>query len=127
MNDEPLLQAGRGRKRSMDEVNDGEGTSDEVSDNNFFTVTAVKQVKVKEFNTTGMDYTIQFTDTFAHLELSGFHDQLHEVFESLLNAIITKDIPAHDQVRFVYCDHLSLNTPSLFLSCLFLVLQQNAF
>ena len=100
MGDEPLLQMGRGQKRSIDEVNDGEGTSDEVSNNNFFTMTDVKQVKVKKFKTTGMDYTVQFTDTFAHLELSEFHDRLHEIFESLLNAT-TKDIPAHDQVRFV--------------------------
>ena len=54
-------------------------------------MTDVKQVKVKI-----MDYMVQFTDTFAHLELSEFH----EIFESLLN-VITKDIPAHDQVRFV--------------------------
>ena len=44
MNDEPLLQTGRGRKRSIDEVNDGARTSDEVS-NNFFTMTDVKQVR----------------------------------------------------------------------------------
>ena len=75
MNDaenEPPLQAGRGQKRSIDEVNDGARTFDEVSNNNFFTMTDVKQVKVKKFNTTGMDYTVQFTDTFAHLELSEF-------------------------------------------------------
>ena len=29
--DEPFLQVGRGQKRSIDEVNDGAGTSDEVS------------------------------------------------------------------------------------------------
>ena len=33
-------------------ANDGAGTSDEVSGNNFFTMTDVKQVKVKKFNTT---------------------------------------------------------------------------
>ena len=98
--DEPLLQTGRGQKRSIDEVNDGAGTSDEVSNDNFITMTDVKQVKVKKFNTTGMDYTVQFRDKFAHLELFEFHDRLHEIFESLLNAF-TKDIPAHDQVRFV--------------------------
>ena len=63
-------------------------------------MTDVKQVRVKKFNATGMDYIVQFTDMFAHLELSEFHDQLHEIFERLLNAV-TKDIPAHDQVRFV--------------------------
>jgi hypothetical protein len=67
--DEPLLQVGRGQKRSMDEVNDGAGTSEQVSDN-FFTLANVKQVKVKKFSTTGMDYTVQFMDTFAQLELS---------------------------------------------------------
>ena len=100
MKDEPQQQVGRGQKRSINEVNDGEEKSDEVSDNNFFIVTDVKQVKVKKFSTTGMDYIVQFTDTFAHLELSEFHDRLHEIFKSLLN-VITKDIPAHDQVRFV--------------------------
>ena len=76
--DEPLLQVGRGQKRSIDEANDGAGTSDEVSGNTFFTMTNVKQVKVKKFNTTGVDYTVQFTDMFAHLELSEFHNRLHE-------------------------------------------------
>jgi hypothetical protein len=84
---------GRGEKRSIDEVNDS--ATDEVSDN-FFTVTNVKQVKVKKFGTTGVDYTVQFTDTFAHLELSQFHDRL----DGILNTI-TQDIPEHDQVRFV--------------------------
>jgi hypothetical protein len=88
---------GRGEKRSIDEVN-GSAT-DEVSDN-VFTVTNIKQVKVKKFSTTGVDYTVQFTDTFAHLKLSQFHDRLHGIFESILNTI-TPDIPEHDQVRFV--------------------------
>ena len=44
MKDEPQLQVGRGQKRFINEVNDGEEKSDEVSDNNFFTVTDVKQV-----------------------------------------------------------------------------------
>ena len=96
-NDDPLLQMGRGEKRSIDEVDDG--ATDEVSDN-FFTVTNVKQVKVKKFSTTGVDYTVQFTDMFAHLELSQFHNRLHGIFESILNTI-TRDIPEHDQVRFV--------------------------
>ena len=54
--DEPLLQVGRGQKRSIDKANDGAGTSDEVSGNNFFTMTDVKQVKGKKFNTTGVNY-----------------------------------------------------------------------
>ena len=60
----------------------------------------VKQVKVKKFNATGMDYTVQFLDTFAHLELSQYHDRLHDIFESLLNTV-TQDIPMQDQIRYV--------------------------
>jgi hypothetical protein len=43
---EPLLQVGCGQKRFCDEMNDG--ATDEVSDN-YFTVTNVKQVKIKQF------------------------------------------------------------------------------
>jgi hypothetical protein len=42
--DEPLLQVGRAQKRSIDEVNDGAGTSEQVSDN-FFTVSNVKGIQ----------------------------------------------------------------------------------
>ena len=103
--DESLLQYGRGQKRSHDEMNDG--ASDEVSDN-FFTVSDEKQVNVRKFKTKGMSYTIDFMDTFAHLELSQFHDRLHEIFQRVFDRV-TRDIPSHDQVRFVYI-RLSLNT-----------------
>jgi hypothetical protein len=54
-NDELVLQVGCGQKSSYDEMNDG--ATDEVSDN-YFTVTNVKQVKVKKFRINGLDYTI---------------------------------------------------------------------
>jgi hypothetical protein len=98
------LQSGRGEKRSIDEVN--EGTSEQVSESNYFTVMKAKQVRVKKFRTTGTDYTVRFTNTFANMELSQYHNQLHEIFESLLNNVI-KDVPENDQVRFV------LQTPQL--------------
>ena len=56
MDSEPVVQSGRGEKRAADET--GEGTSEQVSESNYFTVTNVKQVKVKMFRTTGTDYTI---------------------------------------------------------------------
>ena len=87
------LQSGRGEKRSIDEVN--EGTSEQVSENNYFTVMKAKQVRVKKFRTTGTDYTVRFTNTFANMELSQYHKQLHEIFESLLNNVI-KDVPEND-------------------------------
>jgi hypothetical protein len=96
MNDESLIQqVGRGQKRSSEEMSG----DDEVRDN-FFTVNGIKQVNVKKFKTTGTNYTIQFTDTFSHLELSQFHDRLHEIFQSVLDRV-THDIPSYDQVRFV--------------------------
>ena len=98
--DGPLVQSGRGEKRSIDEVNEGASTSEQVSENNYFTVTNVRQVQVKKFRTTGTDYTVRFTNTFANMELSQYHERLHEIFESLLNTVI-EDIPENDQVRFV--------------------------
>jgi hypothetical protein len=101
--DEP--QVGRGQKRSFEETNDDnepgqEGSyENEVSDN-VFTVQSVKQVNVKKFKTTGMDYHIQFTNAFANVELSEYHERLHEIFQSLLNEV-TQGVPPHDQVRFV--------------------------
>ena len=89
------LQSGRGEKRSIDE-----STSEQVSESNYFTVMKAKQVRVKKFRTTGTDYTVRFTNTFANMELSQYHNQLHGIFESLLNNVI-KDVPENDQVRFV--------------------------
>ncbi len=84
----------------------------------FFTLTNYKQVNVKKFSTTGVDYTVQFTNTFANLELSQYHDRLHEIFESLLNRV-TSGISMHDQVDFVLCCiRLSLTILFLFLLCL---------
>jgi hypothetical protein len=100
MLDDDLMQFGRGQKRPVNEVNDGASTSNEVSDSDFFTLTNYKQVNVRKFSTTGVDYTVQFTNTFANLELSQYHNRLHEIFESLLSRV-TSDISMNDQVRFV--------------------------
>ena len=81
-------------------MNEGASTSEQVSENNYFTVANVRQVRVKKFKTTGTDYTVRFTNTFANMELSQYHGQLHKIFESLLDAVI-EDVPENDQVRFV--------------------------
>ena len=68
------------------------------------------------FNMTGMDYTIQFADKFAHIKLSQYHNRFREIFESLLNTVM-QDIPVgDDQVHFVPRWPL-LEPPFLFLSC----------
>ena len=95
-NDEPCSQTGRGEKRSHDEMSDE--PSDKVGD--FVTLTGVKQVNVKKFRTTGVDYTFRFTDSFASQELSQYHNRLHEIFQNVLDTI-TRDVPEHDQTRFV--------------------------
>ena len=71
MDDEPLIQEGFGKKRSYDEMRDDDsGISTEVRDDKtYFVVTDLKQVRVRRFATTGLDYTIKFTDTLANLEL----------------------------------------------------------
>jgi hypothetical protein len=37
---------------------------------------------------------------FANIELSQFHERLHEIFTSLLSEVV-EDVPENDQVRFV--------------------------
>ena len=110
--DEP--QVGRGQKRSFEETNDDNEPGqegNEVSDN-IFTVQSVKQVNVKKFKTTGMDYRILFTNAFENVELSEYHERLHEIFQSLLNEV-THGVPPHDQVRFVL-HSLQLENPISF-------------
>lgn len=107
----PMMKTGRGQKRSIDEVNDGVRTSNKVSDNNYyFTMNDFKQVRVEKFRTTGVDYKFKFTDTFANLELSQYHNRLRGIFESLLNSAM-QGIPQHDQVRFVLRSPTKLEWP----------------
>ena len=54
-------------------------------------------MNVKKFKTTGVNYIYY---SVYRLELSQFHDCLHEIFQSVLDRV-TQDIPEHDQVRFV--------------------------
>ena len=64
-----------------------------------FTIKSVKQVKVKKFKTTGIDYKIQFND----LQVRGITDvlrYLHNVFASVLDRV-TDGVAMHDQVRFI--------------------------
>jgi hypothetical protein len=98
--DEP--QVGRGQKRYFEETSnvDNEPGQEGSYENEVRTVQRVKQVNVKKFKTTGMDYHIQFTNAFANVELSEYHERLHEIFQSLLDEVI-RGVPPHDQVGFV--------------------------
>ena len=61
----PVTQVGRGHKRSHEEIDDNDD-----SDGILFIVKSVKQVNVKKFKTTGMNYRIQFTNAFADVHSS---------------------------------------------------------
>ena len=59
-----------------------------------------------------MKYHVQFTNAIADMELSQYHDRLHEIFQSLLDRVIG-DVPSPDQVHFV------LQSPQLEMQILF--------
>ena len=82
---EKVLQMGRG------EVDDNERP---------FYVESVTQVNTKKFRTKAMNYRVQFTNAFAVIEITSLHEQLHEIFQQILDKTIG-GVPSQDQVRFV--------------------------
>ncbi len=88
----------RGQKRAYEDIDEaqiGRGQDDDG-----FLVEKKSEVNVKKFKTKGMKYHVQFTNAFSDMELSQYHDRLHEIFQSLLDRVIG-DVPSLDQVRFV--------------------------
>ncbi len=53
-------------------------------------------MNVKKFRTMGTRYRLQFTNAFADKEFFEYHDQLHEIFQSLLDKV-TRDVSPVDQ------------------------------
>ena len=103
MDDEPFVQEGRGRERDQSEMigdDEGPGTSQDEVRGSFLTIKQVKQVRVRKFAIIGMDYEVQFKNTYANRDLFEYHNLLHDIFQSLLQNI-TNGISANDQVRFV--------------------------
>ena len=106
--DEPLelngaLQANPGEKRSYDEILDGDDPAQigRGQDNERpFNIESVTTVNIKKFRTTGMNYRVRFTNAFADLEISSLHDRLHEVFQQILDETIG-GVPPQDQVRVI--------------------------
>ena len=64
-----------------------------------FTIKTVKQVRVKKFKTTGLDYRVKFGDLQVH-GLPNVLRQLHQVYDSLLDRV-NDGASMHDQVRFI--------------------------
>ena len=47
-----------------------------------------------------MNYRVQFTNALADVEITSLHEQLHEIFQQILDETIG-GVPPQDQVRFV--------------------------
>ena len=107
--DEVIVQTARSEKRMYEdndeacEVSDDEEQRGRGQDG--FSVEKRGEVNVKKFKTKDMRYHIQFTNVFANMELSQYHDRLHEIFQSLLDRVIG-DVPSQDQVH-AFCVAIS--------------------
>ena len=73
----------------------------EVDDNERpFYVESVTQVNTKKFRTKAINYRVQFTNALANLEITSFHEQLHEIFQQILDETIG-GVPPQHQARFL--------------------------
>ena len=69
------------RKCGDEQMQFGRGQDDERP----FNIESVTQVNIEKSRTTGMNYLVRFTSTFADLEISSLHDRLHETFLQILD------------------------------------------
>ena len=118
-NIEENVQTGRGRKRKIDETNEGTSTSATLPGENFYVIENVKQIKSKKFRMSAKDYSIRFNNTVSDLDLIESYERMQEIFEHLLNDVTT-GMNEKDQVRFVLRS-TQLDTP---ISLPFMPVQQ---
>ena len=96
--DEVLNQVNYGEKRTHDEMMDEEepSTSHQGAlqtgrgDNHErpFYVESVRQVYTKKFRTNVTSYRVRFTNAFADVEIASCHEQLHEIFQQILDETV---------------------------------------
>ena len=109
--DSDVIEAVRGEKRTHDEmINEEPSTSHqgalqmdrgEVDDDERpFYIESVTQVNTKNFKTKAINYRVQFTNALADVEITSLHEQLHEIFQQILDETIG-GVPPQDQVRFL--------------------------
>ena len=65
-----------------------------------FYVESVRQVYRKKFRTNATSYRVQFTNAFANVEIASLHEQLHEIFQQVLDETVGS-VPPQNQVRFL--------------------------
>ena len=110
-NDEVLPQINHGEKRTYDEMMDEEpftshqgalqmGRGEVDHNERPFYVESVGQVYTKKFRTNATSYRVQFTNVFADVEITSLHEQLHEIFQQVLDETVS-GILLQDQVRFL--------------------------
>ena len=103
----------RGEKRTYDEMmNEEPSTSHQVNEGALqmgrgdednerqFNVESVRQVNTKKFRTKAMNYRVQFINALADVEIPSLHEQLHEIFQQILDETIG-GVPPQEQLRFV--------------------------
>ena len=113
LDDSDVMEAVRGEKRTHDEMNEEPSTSHQVNeevlqmgrgdvDDNErpFYIESVTQVNTKKFKTKAINYRVQFTNALAAVEITSLHEQLHEIFQQILDETIG-GVPPQDQVRFL--------------------------
>ena len=83
-------QAGRGEKRTHDEVNDDDDENDERP----YVIENVKEVNIDKFKTKGTNYTLRFNNIMADVEIKDVHERLHEVFQHILDDTVGVFRPA---------------------------------
>ena len=90
-------QAGRGEKRSHDDV---DGDIDDDDDGRLYVIENVKEVNIDKFKTKGTNYTVRFNNVMANDEIKNLHERLHGVFQHILDDTVG-GIPSHDRMRMV--------------------------
>ena len=111
--DSYIIEASRGEKRTYDEMmseepstshqgalQTGRGEVDEGDNERPFYIESARQVYTKKFRTNATSYRIQFTNVFADVEITSLHEQLHEIFQQVLDETVG-GVPPQDQVRFL--------------------------
>ena len=107
---EVLNQVNHGEKRMHDKMMDEEepftshqgalqtGRGDDHE--RPFYVESVRQVYTKKFRTNATSYHVRFSNVFANVEITSLHEQLHDIFQQVLDETVG-GVPPQDQVRFL--------------------------
>ena len=95
--DEVLNQVNHGEKRTHDEMMDEEPSTSHQGASQTgrgddherpFYVESLRQVYTKKFRTNATSYRVRFTNVFADVKITSLHEQLHEIFQQVLDETV---------------------------------------